>query len=435
MSHNIQVNNRNKNIRLPQTYRGAHITLNQVSHLKHAPSGHDKSSDISPVKQKEQQISYEEVIRLEKEQQSNNPDKKENFKLRQINVINKNIGVGPSSAISVRENHSNIIVPGLINKANNNKNMSRNGNKNIKFNVEIKDKRQNMRSKLLEENNKKNHTRAKSYFTERKLISNYLPQKLDVKERLSHSVEIKRKTIIRGDKYNNIQITHIISASKPNLDKYNFHIFEKLSTTELNKKPLDLTKIKLYIKKDPNAKSFYNTSCRNVPIKSAEKILRTVHYQHAAGRGMTNLKTGTLNSKFYQSGIENIPLKEIKRAPIVKIINEFRSPSQETNRNFSIGNKYGTNYKFNNKTYAVPSTQRDVKKYQHPKNRENEEKNKLSGKNYNVQKDITSIAPLTTGGNIYTSKTYITSRNNNYNTYKPKEAPKINEKKNNNCEY
>ena len=26
-------------------------------------------------------------------------------------------------------------------------------------------------------------------------------------------------------KYKNIQITHIIAASKPNLDKYNFHIF------------------------------------------------------------------------------------------------------------------------------------------------------------------------------------------------------------------
>ena len=109
------------------------------------------------------------------------------------------------------------------------------------------------------------------------MISNSLPKQDDTKKLLSHSVEIKRRTIIRGDKYNNIQITHIISVSKQNTDN-NFHIIEKLSTSELNKKPLDLTKIKLYIKKDPNAKSYYNTSCRNVPLKSAEKILKTTYY-------------------------------------------------------------------------------------------------------------------------------------------------------------
>ena len=89
-----------------------------------------------------------------------------------------------------------------------------------------------------------------------------------------------------------------------------------------------MTKIKLYIKKDPNAKSFYNTSCRNVPVKSAGKILRTVHYQHVRGKGMTNLKTENLNSKFYQSGITNVPIKQYtKNAPTIKIITEFRKPS------------------------------------------------------------------------------------------------------------
>ena len=267
-----------------------------------------------------------------------------------------------------------------------------------------------------------------------------LPQKLEVKNRLSHSVEIKRITIVRGDKYKNIQITHIIAASKPNLDKYNFHIFEKLSTVELNTKPLDLTKIKLYIKKDPNAKSFYNTSCRNVPLKSAEKILRTVHYQHARGKGMTNLKTENLNSKFYQSGITNIPvIKYTKNAPIIKIITEFRTPSLGTSRNQSYGDKYNTNYKFNNQTYNQVNPQRGkitvnkeitTIKVKEANKKENEEKNKFSQINYNTQNNNKKIVPQTTKGNNYASKTYTNNRyNNNYNTNKPKEVTKKEENK------
>ena len=99
--------------------------------------------------------------------------------------------------ISARENHTNISIPSLANKTSNYKNNSRNGNKNIKF---AGQKQTNTRTKFLEDTNK-NHQRAKSYFTERKVLSNMLPQKLEVKSRISHSVEIKKKTIIRGDKY------------------------------------------------------------------------------------------------------------------------------------------------------------------------------------------------------------------------------------------
>ena len=81
------------------------------------------------------------------------------------------------------------------------------------------------------------------------MISNSYQNNMIQKKLPPHSIEIKRRTIIRGDKYNNIQIAYIISVSKPNTDN-DFHIIEKLSTSELNKKPLDLTKIKLYIKKD-----------------------------------------------------------------------------------------------------------------------------------------------------------------------------------------
>ena len=440
--------------RLSQKSRGTNINLNQQHQINQPRSTQNIISEISSankieisnlnekILQPEQPPQNQEILGEQNQIQEKNESykqnmeaKKEDFKLRQINVTNKNRGIGPTSPISAKENHSNISVPGIINKTNNYKNMSRNGTKNIKFNQNLNERRNDIRNKFSEDTDKKNHTRAKSYFRERKDISNYLPQQLDVKKRLSHSVEIKRKTIVRGDKYNNIQITHIISASKPTLEKYNFHILEKLSTVELNKKPLDLANIKLYIKTDPNAKSFYNTSCRNVPLRSVEKVLKTVHYQHAGGRGMTNLITNNLNKKYYQSGIVQIPLKEIKKTPTVKIISEFRSPPHETNRNFSYGDKYNTNYKFNNKTYDVSKTQGDNKqinqpivnsKFQPTNKKENEEKNKFSEKNYNNQRNIKNIASLTNNGNIYPSKTYT---NNKYNTYKPIEDGKKQDKK------
>ena len=147
-------------------------------------------------------------------------DKNGEFKIKTVNITVKN-KIGTSNMISRRENQSNSSVPGLIQKTINYKNISRNGNKNIKFNQNLENNREKnhnfIKSKILEDSDKKNHSRAKSYFTERKYISNFLPQKLESKARLSHSLETKRKTIVRGDKYNNIQITHIISTSKPNL--------------------------------------------------------------------------------------------------------------------------------------------------------------------------------------------------------------------------
>ena len=447
--------NNNYRNKLPQTYQRTNITVHQQSQIKQPPSTQNITSEIPYENQVVPSSVTEENIPLETEEQNqvvlgeqnpiieenesiepNQENNKGDFKIRQVNIINKNGGTGPSSIMSSRGNHTNISIPSLTKTANN-KNISRNGHKNIKFDESLDRRQNNIRNKLLEDTNK--HTRAKSYFTERKVISNYLPQQLDVKKRLSHSVEVKRKTIVRGDKYNNIQITHIISVSKANLGKYNFHMFEKLSTAELNKKALDLTKIKLYIKKDPNAKSFYNTSCRNVPLRSAEKILKTVHYQHAGGRGMTNLKSNNLNSKFYQSGIVKIPIKEInKKAPIVKIINEFRSPCPQTDRNHSIGDKYNTNYKFNTQTYNAASKKSDNKPINHEMNnkkyiqinkKENEEKNKFSGRNYNNQTNIKNIAPISSRGNNYTTKTYTNNKYSNYNTNKPKETTKMPEKK------
>ena len=445
MRRNIQNNYLSTNIRPPQTSRNYNVYSSQQNRLNQPNSSNIQTSELSLQNQSEQsglndQAIDQQNIESQEIQETNNPSQEtnlpnevnasEDFRLRQINVTTNRLkGVAPTA----RVNNENISVPNLINKTNNYKNISHNVVKNIKFNInEDKSRNNNIRNRFIETTKEKNHPRAKSYFTERKSISKNLPSQDEVKKRISHSVEVKRKTIIRGDKYNNIQITHIISASKPNLSRYNFHITEQLSTAELNQKPLDLTKIKLYIKKDPNAKSFYNTSCRNVQIKSAEKILKTTFYQHAGGRGMTNLKSNNINSKFYQSGIVKLPLRVNKKPPIIKIINEFRSELPMTNRNTSLGDKYNNNYSFNNRTFNGLNTQRTNKpinqestkyNYQKINEKENEEKNKLSEINYNNQNKIKNILPLTSRGNAYTSKTYVNNNRymNNNNNYKQDE--------------
>ena len=442
MRRNIKNNYGNINIRPPQTSRNYNVYSTQQNRFNQPNSSNIQTSELSLQNQIEKsglndQVTDQQNIQSQEMQETHNPSQEtnlsnvinnsEDFSLRLKNDTNRLKGMASTS----RTNYDNISVPNLMNKNNNYKNISRNVGKNIKFNINEDQNRNNIRNRLIDTSKEKNHTRAKSYFTERKNMSNYLPKQEESKKRLSHSFEVKRKTIVRGDKYQNIQITHIISSSKPNLSKYNFHITEQLSTMELNQKSLDLTKIKLYIKKDPTAKSFYNSSCRNAPIKSAEKILKTTFYQHAGGRGMTNLKSSNINSKFYQSGIVKLPLKVTKKPPSIKIIDEFRSELPMSKRNASLGEKYNNTYTFNNKTFNGLNTQRTNKpmnqenteyQYQKLKDKENEEKNKLSGINYNNQNKIKNILPLTSRGNAYTSKTY--TNNNRYinnNTYKTNE--------------
>ena len=343
MKQKIQNRYQKTNIRLPLTSRNNfNASSNQEKKLNQQEQTENITTELSSANQNEQlnqnnPLTSQKIIEYSETTEQNEPnkiDENEKIKIRQINAGNINKVLDESS----NENSLNVTVPSLINKTNNHKNNSRNG---VKFDLNFA--QNNIRNKLIERPKDKNHTRAKSYFTERKNLSNYLPSQDESKKRLSHSVEVKRKTIIRGDKYNNIQITHIISVSKSNFDRYNFHIFEKLSTTELKKKPLDLTNIKLYIKNDPNARSFYNSSCRNPPLRSKEKILKTIHYQHAGGRGMTNLKASNLNSKFYQSDIIKIPLREInKKTPSVESVSKFRSECLSANRNASIGGKNNT---------------------------------------------------------------------------------------------
>ena len=370
--------------------------------------------------------------------QINNPQKESNLnemnRNRQTNIlVNKN----NEMLNSQNTNSSNNSFQNLMNKKSNYKNISRNIVKNLKFKIDIKpneSRANDIRNKRIEDSNRGEHLRAKSYNTEREGMKNYLPKQADDQKRISHSVEVKRRTINRGDKYNNIQITHIISTSKPALEKTEFHIFEKLSTVELEQKPLDLSKIKLYIKKDPSAKSNYFSSCSKVPLKSAEKTTKTIHYQHAGGMGMTNLKSNNINTKYYQSNIVTLPLKETKmQTPIVKFINEFRCENPKSFRNNSFGEKLSSTYIFNKNTYSLNTDKEKTSNnniiksnYQTYKEKEIEEKNKMN-KNYKDINDKKHILPLTTRGNGYNTKTYTNTRN--YNNINKKQDIKTDEKK------
>ena len=210
------------------------------------------------------------------------------------------------------------------------------------------------RGRLIEVSNQ-NHNRAKSYLSDRKPLNKLAILDKSLKEKkLPKSVECKRKTIYRGGDYNNIQITHIISTTKPNLDKYDFHIIETLSRVELDKKPLDLKKIKSQIKKDDTAKSTFKSSCdgRIIAPINRKKIQKTTIYQHAAGIGMTDLAPEKINSTYYTSGLIKLPKRiRPREPPVIQIIEVFRSQQSSLNdRNRSIDNKYNTNNIFN-KTY------------------------------------------------------------------------------------
>ena len=156
MSHNTRNNHRNK---LPQTARGTNNTLHQQSQINQPSSTQNITPEISSENQVQPSPVNEEHISLEQSQQnqeilaeqnpiieeneSNEPNvekKKEDFKIRQVNVINQNRGIG-HPIMSSRENHSNISIPSLNKKTNNHTNMSRNGQKNFKFDKNLeKDK-------------------------------------------------------------------------------------------------------------------------------------------------------------------------------------------------------------------------------------------------------------------------------------------------------
>ena len=274
----------------------------------------------------------------------------EGFKNKQIGNNNINNRTGVASLISSADNYSNKIN---MNKAQ--------ATKIIKFPLQKPyGNRENIRGRKIENSNQ-DRTRAKSYLSERKSKNRFIsPEKSLLKEkRTPFSVEYKRKTIYRGGEYNNIQITHIISTIKPNIDKYDFHIFETLSRVELDKKPLDLTKIKTQIRPDHTAKSSYKSSCdgRVITPIVKDRAPKTTIYQHAAGIGMTDLAPDMINSNLYKSGLLKMTKKKKpKGEPVTQIIEVFRSQQSPSSnftdaKNKSINDKYNTNNALNKTNY------------------------------------------------------------------------------------
>ena len=290
------------------------------------------------------------------------------YRIKPITINKTNERYGLSSLISSGESYSS---QANVNKSRgdfNNRKENDSGGTTMKTSkVKITDKRDNLRErKKIRDESNSDHNRAKSYITHRNQTNKLAPPKNTVKSNHARSMEVKRKTIYRGGKYNNIQITHIISTTKENIDKYNFHIFEKLSRVELDKKPLDLSKIGSLIKDNKKAKSTFRSSCdtqKSLP-KSKEKIQKTTIFQHAAGIGMTNLPQNMISSTLYKSGILPLPKrKRPKGPPIVQVIESFRSQQPNSsffrNNNKSIGEKYNSNYSNTNYlTNVPPSSQR-----------------------------------------------------------------------------
>ena len=273
--------------------------------------------------------------------------------------------------------------------------------------------RENIRGLNKEQSNKSHNNRPRSYLTERRDANNLsLPKNKDKKAFTASSAEIKRKTIIRGGNYNNIQITHIYVTKKPNVKNYNFHIFENLSRVELEKTPLDLTKIRSRIKRNDKAKSTYKSSCdgRKIAPVSKDKIQKTTVYQHAGGMGMTNLEPNKIKSNLYTSGIKKIPkLVKQKGKPIVQVIEVFRS--QQNNINLKRNNNYSIKDKNNISSYN--------KSYNNLTNANQRTNKSINSNTINLRK----YEPNHTSNNTYTSninknsniKTYYTNLNTNKN--------------------
>ena len=232
---------------------------------------------------------------------------------------------------------------------NNNQSNSRNA---VKFRENPKEKRIEVRQNRMmrKTNGRRNdkNNRAKSQMKERRNIDLSPPKSFEKKEVKASSADVKRKEIVRGGKYKNIKITHIYYSNKQNLEKYNFHIFEELSTPDLEKL-MNLSKNTQ--KRSINVKSEFTSSCegRIFSPKTRGKIQKTTVFQHAGGMGMTNLEPDKITSSFYTSGIKEIPqVKKEKAQPIIQFVKVFRSQNpDQSSSNISNSRQNNDNYNYN----------------------------------------------------------------------------------------
>ena len=300
--------------------------------------------------------------RIEKKIYGNQPQE-DNNRIKKIPIQNNN-------NINERNKQSSLLlsadnypreanISGKFDR-NNNESNSRNA---VKFRENPKEKkievRQNrMMRKTNGRRNDKNN-RAKSQMRERRNIDLSPPKSFEKKGVKASSADVKRKEIVRGGKYKNIKITHIYYSNKQNLEKYNFHIFEELSTPDLEKL-LNLNKNRQ--KHSINGKSEFKSSCegRIFSPKTRGKIQKTTVFQHAGGMGMTNLEPDKINSSFYTSGLRDIPqVKKEKAQPTIQVVKVFRSQNPDQSSSIFSNNRQN-NDNYNNNARMNKSTTSNV---------------------------------------------------------------------------
>ena len=101
----------------------------------------------------------------------------------------------------------------------------------------------------------------KSEKTTNKNVISLPKEKLKPRPKSPDPSGLKRRTLNRGDSYDNIQITHIIYTKLPT----EFHIFEVLSNDSLKTAPMNLEENREKIKNNPaSVKVSYSSSCNDV---------------------------------------------------------------------------------------------------------------------------------------------------------------------------
>lgn len=298
----------------------------------------------------EQPMIQKEEIKKEIVKQNNDINPNDNninyYKINNVNnsVIKKNIvsSNNPSAKIMHRNiiANKNLRQKNFLPKTNVNINKSSNyfiPNYNTNFNANKNNNKINL-NKSLENISIKNNTPNKLLSS----TNNYMSNKLHLKKielpsnptsQRSQSPDInsiRRKTINRGEEIKNVQITHIICTNKSNNKNPNFHITEKLSTQNINSKPLKITtEERAKLKK--GGKSTYKSSCTEPTLIPNLKGKTTV-YQHARGIGMTNDRRNS-NSTYYTSDIKKLEPIVKKEKERLEHVENFRSSKYRNENN------------------------------------------------------------------------------------------------------
>ena len=165
--------------------------------------------------------------------------------------------------------------------------------------------------------------------------NNNKPQRKDIPQtkyipKAGNSVNIRRKTINRGEPVENIQITHIIYSVRP----LEFHITDPLNTDNLNKPVIQITEEERNnLQKTGKVEARFSPNCDSMkepePVNLKGKL---THYQHAQGIGMTDDKNPYINPKFYFSEIKTLDPLPLDKGEISTQILTFRSDGKNLNQ-------------------------------------------------------------------------------------------------------